>query len=122
MEFEVGETFGISASVDEDDTCFESGDVFIEEHDLDATLVGRSYVNVMVTVSTSPDLVDNISPGHLDTFHASPSCSPPFSSPEYCDMLLINSHLILKGNEVDCSEFSGTFSGCNPFLDLYSLT
>jgi len=46
--FEVGETFGISASVDDDDTCSGSDNVFIKEHDLDATLVGRSYVDVVI--------------------------------------------------------------------------
>jgi len=64
-KFEVAETFGISAGVDEDDTCSESGDVFIKEHDLDATLVGRLYVDVVATVPTSPDLVDNICPTPL---------------------------------------------------------
>jgi len=68
-------------------------------------------VDVVVTVSTSPNLVDNISPGHLDTFHASPSFFPPSPSPECSDMLLINSHVILKGNEVDYSESPGTFRG-----------
>ena len=34
IEFEVGETLGISARADENDTCYESSDVFIEEHDL----------------------------------------------------------------------------------------
>ena len=37
MEFEVGETFGVSASVDEDDTYFELCHVFIEEYDLHET-------------------------------------------------------------------------------------
>ena len=36
IEFEVVETFGISTSVDEDDTCSESGVVFVRDHDLDA--------------------------------------------------------------------------------------
>jgi len=30
MEFKLGETFGISASVDEDDTCYELDDAFIK--------------------------------------------------------------------------------------------
>ena len=42
-------------------------------------------------------------------------------SPKCCDMLLIDSHVILKGNEVDCSESLGTFRGYDPSLDAYSL-
>ena len=80
-EFEVGETFGISTSVDEDDTCSESGDVFIEEHDLDATLVGRSDVDVVATIPTSPGLVDNISPDLVAPFHVFCSGSLPSPSP-----------------------------------------
>jgi len=37
-------------------------------HDFDVTLVGRSYVEVMVTVLASPNLVDNISLDHLIHF------------------------------------------------------
>jgi len=44
-EFEVGETLGISATVDEDDTCYDLGDAFIKVYDFDATLVGRSYMD-----------------------------------------------------------------------------
>jgi len=59
MEYEVGETLGISASVGEDDTCYESDNAFIEMHDFVATLVGRSYEDVVVTVQASLDMVDN---------------------------------------------------------------
>jgi len=77
MKFEVGETFGVSTSVDEDDTCSESGDVFIEVHDLYKTPTGTSCVDVAVAGAASLDLVNNISPNPLDTLHASSSCSPP---------------------------------------------
>jgi len=71
-EFEVGDTLGISASVDVDDTCFESGDTFIEVNDFDMTLVGRSYVDDVVIVPTSP------------------KCH---------NMLLVNYHDVLEGNK-----------------------
>ena len=41
MESKIGKTFGIDAIV-EDNLCCESSDVFIEVHDIDETLVGRS--------------------------------------------------------------------------------
>jgi len=62
MEFEVGDTFGISAKADEDDTSSDLGDAFIKDHVLDAIPLGRLYVDNVATILTSPDLVDNISP------------------------------------------------------------
>lgn len=120
-EFKIGETFGVHTSVDEDDTCSESGDVFIEVYDLHETPTGTSCVDVVAARPISPNLVDNISTNPLDTFHFSSSCSPPSSSPKCCDMLLIDSHVIRKGNKVDCSESPGTFKGYDPSLDPYSL-
>jgi len=70
-EFEVGETFGVSARVDEDDTWFELGHVFIEEYDLHETPIGTSCVDVVGVGSANPDFVDNISPnphGHIPCF------------------------------------------------------
>ena len=77
-EFKVGETFGVSAHVDEDDTCYESGDVSIEVHDLDATFARRPYMGTKVIVPISPDLTNHTSPNHLDTFHAFPFSTLPF--------------------------------------------
>jgi len=74
-EFEVGETLDINTSVDEDDTCCESNHAFIEVHDFDATLEGRLYVDAEVTITTSPNLVENIYPDPLDALHASLSGS-----------------------------------------------
>ena len=85
-EFEVGETLGISATVDEDDTCYDLGDAFIKVYDFDATLVGRSYMDFVVTIPASPNMVDNVSPNHLDTFHAFPSYSLPSLPLQCCDM------------------------------------
>jgi len=80
-EFKVGETVSVNSSVDEDDICYELENVFIKVHDSDATPVGRSYGNVVVTMLPGPDMVDNISPNPLDTFYASSSCSLPSLSP-----------------------------------------
>ena len=44
---------------------------------------------------------------------------PP--SPECCDLSLIDSHVVLEGNEVDCSKSPGTFREYGPSLDPYSL-
>jgi len=82
IEYEVGDTLGVSASVGGDDTCYESNNAFIEVYDFDATLVGRSYEDVVVTVPASPDMVDNISPNPLDAFHASSLCPLPSPSLE----------------------------------------
>ena len=60
-EFKVGGTFSVSVSVDEDDACCDSGSVFIEVHDSVATLVGMSYVDVVITVPTSSVVVDDVS-------------------------------------------------------------
>jgi len=56
---------GINTSVGEDDICYESDNVFIEVHDFNASLAGRTYVDVVVTMPASPN---NISPDPLDTF------------------------------------------------------
>jgi len=61
MEFEVGETLGVSASVDEYDTSSESGNVSIETHDFHETPTGTSCVDVVVAGPTSHDFIDNIS-------------------------------------------------------------
>jgi len=79
-EFEVGETFIVNASVDVDDTYYESYHTFTEVHDFDVTLEGRLYVDAEVIVTTSHDVVENISPDSVDTLHASPSCSLPSPS------------------------------------------
>ena len=110
-EFEVGETLGINTSVDEDDTYYESYQTFIEVYDFDATLVGRSYEDVVVTVPASPDMVDNISPNPLDAFHGLSSYSLPFPSPECRNISLVNYHEVLEGNVVDCLESLGTLRG-----------
>ena len=121
IEFEVGQTFGISASVDKDGTCYESGDVSIKVPDLDATFVGRSYEDAEVIVPTSPNLVDHTSPNHLDTFHAFPTYSLPSPSPECYNMSLVEYRDMLEGNEIDCVESLSTFRGYDPSLDPYSL-
>jgi len=94
-EFMVGETFGVSASVDKDDIWFELGDVFIEEYDLHETPIGTSCVDVVVAGPPNPNFVDNISPNPLDTFPASSSCSPPSPSPSIviCYLLILMPYL-----------------------------
>jgi len=62
-----------------------------------------------------------IYPNSLEIFHAFSSYSPPSHSPMCCDMLLIDPHVILEGNEVDCCKSLGTFRGYDPFLDPYRL-
>jgi len=120
-EFEVGETLGITTSVDEDGTCYESDHAFIEVHNFDATLEGQLYVDVEVTITTSLDLVESISPDPIDTLHASPSGSPPSPSPACSNLSLIEYHVTLEGKKVDCIESLGTFRGYDSFLDPYSL-
>jgi len=120
-EFEVGVTFYVGASIDEDDLCCESADAFIEVHDLDETLIGRSSVDVVVAVSLSPDLVDHVSPDAINIFHASPSCSLPSHSFGCCDLSPIDSHAVPEGNEDDYSESPYTFRGYDPSLNPYSL-
>jgi len=120
-KFEVGETFSIDASVDEDDTCYKVDNSFIERHDFNATLVGRSHTNVVVTVPSCLDLVDSISPDHLDAFHASTSCSLPYLPPWCYNISYADYHDKFKENVFDCVESLGTFRGYDPSLDPYSL-
>jgi len=101
-EFEVGDIFSVNACVDEDDICYESDNAFIEVHDFDATLAVRPYVDVVVTMPTSPDLVENMFPDPLDTIHASPLCSLPSPSPECHNLSPVAHHDMLEGNEIDC--------------------
>ena len=69
--------------------------VFIKVHDFDATLAVRPYVDVVVTMPTSPDLVENMSPDPFDTFHTSLSCPLPSPSPECHNLLLAKYHVML---------------------------
>ena len=110
-EFEVSETLGINTTVDEDDTCYESNHTFIEVHNFDATLEGRLYVDAEVIITTSPDVVENISHDSLDTLHTSLSCSLPSPSPKCHNLSLVAYHDMLEGNEIDCMDSLGTFRG-----------
>ena len=74
-------------------------------HDFDVTLEGRLYVDAEVIVTTSPNVVENISPDPLDTFHASPSYSLPSPSPECHNLSLVACHDVLEGAEIDCMDF-----------------
>jgi len=90
-------------------------------HGFHETPTATSYVDVVVAGPTSPDFIDNISPNSLDTFHVFSSCSPPSHSSKCGDLLLIDPHVILEGNEVDCCKSLGTFRGYDRFLDPYRL-
>jgi len=61
-------------------------------------------VIVVVTVPTSLDMVDNISPDPLDASHVSSLCSLPSPFPECHNMSLLNCHDQLEGNVDDCVE------------------
>jgi len=121
MEFEVGETFIVTARVDEDDICYESDNFLIELYDFDVTLIGKSYVDVVITVPTSLDIIDNISHDPLDVSHVSSLCSLPSLFPECHIMSVVNYHNVLEENVDDCVEFLGTFRGYDPSFDPYSL-
>jgi len=71
----------------------------------------------VVTVSPSPNLVDNISSNHLDTFHAYAFYSLSSPPPEYRNMLPTDYHDMLEWNVVDCLESLSTFSGYDSSLD-----
>jgi len=77
-------------------------------------------VDAVATISTSPDLIDNISPNPYP-LHAFSSSSLPSHSPECRNMSLVNHHDVLKGNVIDCLEPPGTFKGYDPFLNPYRL-
>jgi len=51
----------------------------------------------VVTVLAGLDVVDNISPDPLDTFHASSSCSLPSLSPKRYNLSLVACHDMLEG-------------------------
>ena len=78
-------------------------------------------MDVVITVPTSFDMVDDISPNPLDTFHSSPSCSLPFPSLKCHNSSLVACHDVLEGNETDCMDSLGTLRGYDPSLDPYSL-
>jgi len=120
-EFEVGETFTVNASIDEDDACYDSDSVPIEVSDYDATLVGRSYIDVVITMPTSSVMTDDVSLDPLDTPYASPLCSLPSPSPECHNMSFADFYDMLQGDVSNCIESLGTFRGYDPSLDLYGL-
>jgi len=121
-EFEMGETFIINANVDEDDVCYDSDSLFIEVRDSDATLAGMSYVDVVITVPTSFDMVDDISPEPLDAFHASSPYSLPSPSPECHNLSLVACHDMLEGTKIYCMDSLGTFRGYDHPLILTACT
>jgi len=90
-------------------------------HDLDATLRGRSNVDVLATTPTSPNLVDNIFLDPLDAFHAPSSCSLPHPSPECYNISLVNCYHVLEGNVIDCVESLCTFRWYERSLDPYNM-
>jgi len=117
----VGETFTVNTNVDENDVCYDSDNILIKVHDFDATHAGRSYVDVVITVLASPNMVGNTSLYPLDTLHASPSCSLPSPSPECHNLLLPEYYVMLEGKTVDYTESLSTFRGYDPSLDTYIL-
>ena len=120
-KFKVGETFGVDASVDEDDICCESDTVLIEEHNLDETLIERSCVDVVVTISPNPDHVDHVSLFPLVFSMLFLSCSLLSLSLECCNLAPIDSHIMLEGYGADCFKSLGIFRGYDSSLDHYSL-
>ena len=63
--------------------------------DFDATLAGRSYVDIAITVPSSPVMVDDVSLGPLDTPHASPLWSLPFPPPKCHNVPSVDFHDML---------------------------
>jgi len=120
-EFEVGETFTVNASIEEDDACFDSDSVSIEVREFDATPARRSYVDVVISVPASCVMVADVSLDSLDAPHASPLCSLPSPSPECHKMPSADFHDMLQGDVFDCLDSLGTFRGYNPSLTPYSL-
>ena len=120
-ELKVGGTFSVNASVDEDDICYESDNVFIEVHDSDANPVERSYGDVVVTMVAGPDMADNISHDPIGTFHSFSSCLLPSLSLKHYNLSVIACHDMLEGNDIDCMDSLGTFRGYDPSLDPCSL-
>ena len=114
-EFDVGETFTVNASVDEDDACYDSNSVSIEVHDSDAIVAGMSYVDVVLTVPTSSVMVDYVSLDPLDTPHAFPLCSLPSPPPECHNMPYADFHDMPQGDVSDCMDSLGTFRGYDPY-------
>jgi len=85
------------------------------------TPAGGSCRDAVVIVLASPDVVHNISPDPLDTFHASSTCSLSSLPLELYNLSLVAGHNMLEGNEIDCMESLGTFRGYDPSLDPYNL-
>ena len=65
-----------------------SGSVSIEVREYDATPPGRSYVDVVISVPTRFDMVDDVSLDPLNPLHASLLCSLSSPSPECHNMPL----------------------------------
>jgi len=116
----VGEIFSVTASVDEYDICFDSNNVVLDAYDSIATPAGRPYVDVMITLHASSDIIYDVSHDPLDKLHASPSCSLPSSFPGYHIMPSVDFHGVLNGKVYDCTDSLGTFRGYNSPLDPYS--
>ena len=81
-----------SVSVNEDDLCYELGNVSTQVPDCRDTSLGSSYVDVVVVEPTSRDFIAYVSPGPIDLFPVSPLSSPPSSSLECPNLSVIDYH------------------------------
>jgi len=115
LSFVAPSSFSVSA--DEDDLCYELGDVFTQVPDCHATPLGSSYVDVVVAESTGPDVIASVSPDHVDMPHVSPPPSLPSPSLECCSLIGTDYHDVLKGKVSDCIESLGTLEGYDPPFD-----
>ena len=89
----------------------------MQQHDFDAALVARSYMDVVVIVLTSYDLADNISPDPLDVFHSLSSCYPPLPmSFSICHQL--NIMICLRGRRLTMLNPQVPLKGITPPLTL----
>jgi len=82
-------------SVDENDLCYWLGDLSTQVHDCHQTFLGSSCVDLMGP--TGPDVIDHISPNHVNMLHVSPLPLPPSLFLECHNSSVISYHDILKG-------------------------
>ena len=70
LSFVAPSSFSVRA--DEDDLCFELGNVSTPVPDFHATPLVSSFVEVVVVESTSPDCIAHVSPDYVDILPVSP--------------------------------------------------
>jgi len=106
-----------SVRVDEDDLCYDLGNVSTQVPDYHETFLGAPCVDVVVVEPATPNATTYVSPDHIDTPRVCHLPSLPSPSLECYSLIVIDYHDVLEGKMSDCIRSLSTFKGYDPPFD-----